>query len=160
MSLRKPLVIVAGQIEQLQSGDTLSGPFAEIEGLSQTSGEAGGIVIGTPVYSSAIDTVKKAQADASGTVQVIGIASSAFVTTGVGSVQTSGVLSLTTQQWDAVMDTGSGGLAYSSVYYLDTAAAGKMSKTASDTVGKWVVRLGVAISTTELLINIKAPVLL
>ena len=159
MATRKPLVIVSGQIEQLQSGDSLSGPFAEIENLAQTSGEAGGIVIGMAVYSSAIDTVKMAKANALSTSQVLGIAQSTFVTTGPGTIQSSGVIALTTAQWDAVAGT-SGGLAYGVVYYLDPATSGKITATAPITAGQTVVRVGTAISTTELVINIQAPVLL
>ena len=159
MATRKPLVIVNGQIEQLQAADSLSGPFAEIENLAQTSGEAGGIVAGTAVYSSAIDTVKKGQANASGTVELIGLVEATIVTTGVGTVQTSGVMSLATALWDAVAGT-TGGLGYGVVYYLDPATAGKITATAPTTVGQYVVRVGRAISTTELVIHIEQPILL
>jgi hypothetical protein len=159
MATRKPLVIVAGQIEQLQSGDTLSGPFAEIEGLSQTSGEAGGITIGMAVYSSAIDTVKMGKANALSTSELIGVATSTFVITGAGTVQSSGVIALTTGQWDTVAGT-TGGLAYGVVYYLDPASSGKITSTAPITVGQVVMRIGHAISTTELIIDLGIPILL
>ena len=156
MSLRKPLVIVNGQIEQMQSGDTLSGPFAEIEGLSQTSGEAGGIAAGLVVYSSGNDMVKKAEANASGTVEAIGLATSTFITTGAGTVQTSGVFSLA--DWTAVI--GSATLTAGTVYYLSASTAGQLTATAPVTVGQYVLRIGRAISTTELVISILQPVLL
>lgn len=159
MALRKPLVIISGQVQQLPAADTLSGPFAEIEGLTQTSGEAGGITIGMAVYSSAADTVKKGQANASGTVELVGIAASTFVTTGTGTVQSSGSLALTTAQWDAVAGT-TGGLSFGTVYYLDPTTAGKITSTAPSTVSQYVVRVGVALSTTELLINLQQPILL
>jgi len=162
MALRKPLVIVAGLVEQIQAGDTLDATVAEIETITQTSGEAGGIVIGSPVYSSAADTVKKAEANASGTIEAIGIAKSTFVTTGTGTVQTSGVLTLTTAQWDAVAtgDSQSGGLTAGAVYYLDDAVVGEITVTAPTDAGKYVLRLGKGISTTELLIDIGEPILL
>ena len=155
--LRKPLVIVGGQIEQLQSGDTLSGPFAEIEGLTQTNGESSPIVIGMPVYSSSADTVKKAEANASGTVEVIGLVSSTSITNAqTGTIQTSGVLSATPTQWTAVGVT----LASGTVVYLDPATPGMLTATAPITAGQYVVRVGRAISTTELVIDIQAPILL
>lgn len=164
MALRKPLVIVDGQIEQIQSGDTLNAVVAEIETLTQTNDEAGALVICTPVYSDAADGVKKAQANASGTVEVIGFATAATIATGQpATVQTSGVLSATTTQWDAcaaTADSQSGGLTFNTVYYLDAAAAGKYTKTAPTADGKYVVRLGKAISTTEMLIDIQEPILL
>jgi hypothetical protein len=159
MALRKPLVIVGGQIEQLQSGDTLSGPFAEIEGLTQTSAEAGGIVIGTPVYSSAANTVKKAQANAAGTAKVLGFVTASIVTTGAGTVQTSGVIAATTGEWDTVAGT-TGGLTFNTVYYLSKDTVGTITSTAPSAVGELVVEVGIAISTTELVINIKRPILL
>ena len=159
MAVRKPLVIVAGQIEQMQSGDTLSGPFAEIENLGQTSGEAGGIVAGMAVYSSAIDTVKKGKANALSTSEIIGLVQATIVTTGAGTIQTSGVMSLTTALWDAMAGT-TGGLSYGVVYYLDPATSGNITSTAPTTVGQTAVRIGRAISTTELVISISQPILL
>lgn len=164
MSLRKPLVMVAGQIERLQAGDTLDATVAELETILQTNDEAGALVIGTPVYNDTNDGVKKAQADAATTVEVLGFATQATVATGQpASIQTSGVMTATTTQWDAVAataDSQSGGLAAGTVYFLDHVAAGKITKIGTDTSGKYVVRLGKALSTTELLINIQEPILL
>ena len=160
MALRKPLVIVGGQVQQIQVGDTLDAIVAEIEVLTQTNGEATPIAIGTPVYSSAADTVKKAQANASGTVEIVGLVKSTSINaSAAGSIQTSGVLAATTAQWDAVAGT-TGGLTFGTVYYLDPATAGKITSNAPYTAGQYVVRIGKAISTTELLIDIDAPILL
>ena len=160
MALRKPLVIVGGQVQQIQVGDTLDAIVAEIEVLTQTNGEAAPIAIGTPVYSSAADTVKKAQANASGTVEIVGLVKSTSISaSAAGSIQTSGVLAATTAQWDAVAGT-TGGLTAGTVYYLDPATAGKITSNAPYTAGQYVVRIGKAISTTELLIDIDAPILL
>jgi hypothetical protein len=158
--LKKPLVLNGGQIEQLQSGDTLDATVAEIEVLTQTNGESGAIVIGTPVYSSAVDTVKKAEANASGTVEVLGLVKSVSIANGTtGSIQTTGVLVATTAQWDAVAGT-TGGLTFNTVYFLDPATAGKITATAPTTGGQYVVRIGKAISSTELVIQPGEPILL
>jgi hypothetical protein len=111
------------------------------------------------VYSSAIDTVKKGKADASGTVELIGLAQAAFTGLGTGTVQSSGVISLAVATWDAMAGT-TGGLAYGVVYYLDPTTAGNITSTAPTIAGKYVVRIGRAISTLELVIHIEQPILL
>ena len=163
MAARKHLVIVAGQIEQLQSGDSLNASLAEIETLTQTNGEAGALVIGSAVYNDVADSVKRAQSNAAATSEVIGFATAETIATGQpATVQTSGVLEATTAQWDAMAtgDSLSGGLDVGTVYYLDDAVDGEITATAPTAAGKYVVRLGRAISTTGLLIEIRAPILL
>lgn len=160
MALRKPLVINAGRIQQLQSGDTLDAPQAGGDQISQTNDEAGAIVIGTPVYNDANDGVKKAKADASGTAQVLGLC--ATVSAGAAAqaaIQTNGVLTASTAQWDTAFGT-TGGLTKGIRYYLSEATAGLGTVTAPSTVGQYVVELGIAISTTELNIEIRSPILL
>lgn len=153
MALRKPLVIVSGQTQQLQSTDTLDAPQSGGDVVSQTNDEAGAIVIGTPVYNDANDGVKKAKADASGTKDVIGLVRDTSITNAVaGGIQTSGILSATTGQWDAAFGT-SGGLVKGTRYYLSAATAGLGTSTAPSTVGQYVIELGIAISTTELLLS-------
>jgi hypothetical protein len=122
MALRLPLVLVAGQIQQLQSADSISVPSVTAGVvLQQTNDESGAIVICTPVYNDANDGVKKAKADASGTKDVIGLVRDATISNGVaGSIQCDGVLSATTTQWDAVFGT-SGGLTKGTRYYLSAA---------------------------------------
>lgn len=154
MASRIPLVLVAGQIQQLQSGDTLNIPSITAGNvISQTNDEAGAIVIGAPVYNDANDGVKKAKADASGTKDVIGLVRDSSITNGVaGSIQTDGTLTATTGQWDAVFGT-TGGLTKGTRYYLSAATAGLGTVTAPSTVGQYVVELGIAISTTELILS-------
>ena len=149
MALKKPLVLTNGEIEQLQSTDTI----AQVEAIQQTNGEAGSIVIGMPVYVSAADTVKKAKADAVGTTPVIGLVADVSITTAVaGGIQMDGILAATTAQWDAVAGT-SGGLTFNTKYYLSNATAGNLTSTPPTT--GFVQRVGIALSTTELLIQLK-----
>lgn len=158
MALKKPLVITDGQIQQLQAGDTLDATAQEVDAVSLTNDNAGAIVIGAPVYSKAAGSVDKAQANAAGTVEVIGLVKSASIAAAAsGSIQTDGILAATTVQWDAVAGT-TGGLTFDTVYYLDPSTAGMISATAPTTAGQYVVRLGVAISTTELEISINPPI--
>jgi hypothetical protein len=154
MALRVPLVMVAGQIQALQSGDTLNIPSITAGNvLSLTNAEATPIIIGAPVYAFGNDSVKKAQANASGTASVIGLVRDASITNGVaGSIQTDGTLAATTGQWDTIMST-SGGLTAGTRYYLSAATAGLGTSTAPLVVGNLVVELGIAISTTELILS-------
>lgn len=151
MAVKKPLVLTGGQIEQLQSGDSISNPIL----LSQTNDEAGALVIGNVVYSDANDGVKKAQGNAVGTANVIGLVADVTIATGQPTaIQMDGILAATTGQWDAVAGT-TGGLTRDVIYYLDAATAGKLTSTAPSTAGQFVVALGIAISTTELKIEIQ-----
>lgn len=160
MALRKPLVLVDGNVQQLQAGDTLDAVAAEVDIVTMTNGNAGSIVIGTPVYPDSPGSVDLAQANASGTVNLLGFVKDAtIVSAASGSIQTDGILAATTGQWDAVTgDTG--GLTAGTVYWLDPTTAGKLTTTAPTSVGQYVVRVGQAISTTELEISIEPPILL
>ncbi len=158
MALRKPLVIVSGQVEQLQAGDTLDAAVTAIDVIARTNANVGAIVIGTPVYASAAGSVDKAKADASGTVQVVGLVRDTSITASAsGNIQTDGVLAATTGQWDAVAGT-TGGLVAGTVYYLSEATAGILTATAPSTAGQFVVRVGIALSTTEMSIKVAPPV--
>src|ERR1051326_3919523 len=153
MATRKPLVIVNGQIEQIQSGDTLLAPITSPSVVSLTNDEAGSVVICTPVYIDANDGFKKAKADAAGTRYVIGLVYYASIANGVaGQVQIDGILTATTGQWDAVFGT-TGGLTKDTRYFLSAATAGQATATAPTSAGQYVVLLGTAISTTELLLS-------
>jgi hypothetical protein len=149
MALKKPLVLTNGIPEQLQAGDSI----AEVDTINLTNGEAGSIVIGAPVYMFAADSVKKAKADAVGTTPVIGLVAAATIANGVaGAIQMEGVLSATTGQWDAVAGT-TGGLTFNTRYFLSNATAGILTSTAPST--GYSQEVGIAISTTELLIGLK-----
>jgi hypothetical protein len=160
MALRKPLVVNSGEVQQLQSGDTLDAPQAGGDDVTMTNGNAGALVIGTPVYVSGNNTVDKAKADASGTSK--GFGCMVPVSTGAatpGAVRRDGVLAATTGQWDTITG-GAGGLVANTEYYLDPATAGKLTSTPPSTVGQYLVKIGRGISTTELDIAIEDRILL
>jgi predicted RecA/RadA family phage recombinase len=152
--MRKPLVIVAGQIEQLQSGDTIDAPAEGV--VSLTNANASPITIGMVVYSSATGSVDLASAAASGTMGVIGLVYDASIAAATpGGIITSGVL--TSADWTAVVGTAT--LTSGSVYYLSD-TVGKITATPPTAVGHYVVPVGRAISTTELKLNILDAILL
>lgn len=150
MASRKPLVLdESGNIQQLQSGDTLNAAVSENNVISRTA--AATLIAGNVVYASSATEVNKARANASGTVNVVGFATAAVSSSANGSIQTSGVLTLTTTEWDALAGT-TGGLAYNTRYFLSAATAGLITSTAPSTTGQYVRPLLLGLSTTEALI--------
>ncbi|SRR6266487_1927135 len=159
MASRKPVVINAGQFQQLQAGDTLAAPLAGAQEVSLTNDDVGSHIPGQVVYLDTNDGVKKAKADASGTAYAFALATTTISNGVAGVYATDGILSLTTGQWDTAFGTA-GGLTANTIYYLSATTAGLGTATAPSTVGQYVVRLGIAVSTTELDIGIRDPILL
>lgn len=160
MAVKIPVVVYSGELAQLQSGDSISSPITGVIELSQTNDEVGSIVICAPVYNDAADGVKKGKADASGTSKLLGLVNATTIASAAaGMIATSGIMTATTAQWDAVAGT-TGGLAFGTYYYLSAATAGLLTATAPSTAGQYVVQVGVAISTTELKLQIQQRILL
>lgn len=158
MALRKPLVINAGSIEQIQSGDTLDAVVTEIDVVSMTNNNVSPIIIGAPVYCESASKIDLAKADATGTKDVFGLVKDVSIAASAsGNIQTDGILVATTAQWDAVAGT-TGGLAAGTIYYLSATTAGEVTATAPITGGQFVVRVGLALSATELEISISQPI--
>lgn len=158
MSLKKPIVITDGQLEQLQSGDTLDATVTDSNEINLTNNNASSINIGQPVYAESDGNVDLAQADAQGTVEVVGlVADETIGASETGQVITDGVLEATTAQWDDV--TGdSGGLTAGDVYYLSAAEEGLLTTTAPSSTGNFVKKVGVALSDTQMQLAISQTV--
>ena len=159
MPARIPIVQVGGQLQQLQAGDTLIAPIVGAQGISLTNDDVGSHIPGQIVYLDAVDGVKKAKADAVGTTFAFALATVTVSASVSGTYVIDGIITLTTAEWDAIMGT-TGGLTFGTIYYLSAATAGLGSATAPSTVGQYVVRIGIAVSTTELSIGIRDPILL
>lgn len=162
MTLRMPLVIGSdGLIQQLQPGDSISAPMNTPSLRAVTNAEAtAALPIGTPVYTSATDAVKRAQANAKTTGKVAGLVNDASIAAGaIGNVAQSGIVVATTAQWDAVAGT-TGGLTPNTYYFLDPATAGKITATAPSTTGQVNTLIGLSISSTALEVDPVAPILL
>jgi hypothetical protein len=161
MAVRKPLVIVGNQIQQLPAGDVLDVPTTGAMELTLTN--AGGVsaVIGAPVYISGNTAFQLARSNAAATARTIGLVatSPSIAAAATGVVALEGPLIATTAQWDAV--TGqTGGLTAGSAYFLDAAAAGKLTTAAPTTVGQFVAPVGTAIDTITMMIEIDTTILL
>jgi hypothetical protein len=157
MALKKAIVIGAdGEFEELQVGDTLDGPIAEVDVVSMTNDNAAAITQGQPVYVSGSLAVDEAQANAGGTTEVIGLVRDASIAAAaVGSIQTDGILDVA--DWTLVI--GAAALVVGTVYWLSAAAPGQLTSTPPTGNPNRLVRVGTAISTTSLEISISSPVL-
>lgn len=162
MALRQPLVLGAdGLPQQLQSGDTIAAPTSTPSLRSVTNAEtSASIVFGMAVYASGADAVKRGQANAKSTAKIAGLVYDGSIAAGAtGTIAQSGIMVGTTAQWDAVAGT-TGGLAFGAYYFLDPATAGKITATPPTTTGQVNVLIGIALSATELELDICPPILL
>lgn len=125
---------------------------------SNSSGSS--IVQGAPVYVSGAGAMAPARANGFSTAGVLGIANALVAPSATGGVVVTGPLVLTTAEWDAVVTGESGGLTSGTLYFLDSAAAGKLTATAPSTPGQVVTLIGRALSPTTLIIMIAPPLLL
>ena len=144
MAIRKPLVIVNGEVQQLQPGDSIG----EVQLISITNGDAAAFVIGEIAYIFGAGSVKKAKADALATMEAFYFATAGIAAAASGFFQSSGILA------------GLSGLTPGATYYLSPTTAGAMVTTAPTATGQFVVRLGKALSATEFEIRIERPILL
>jgi len=111
---------------------------------------------GMALYISGSGNVDLAQADAIGTKGVVGLASAAVLATATGDYQMEG--QITQSDWSAVI--GSTTLTAGSFYFLDESTAGRLTDTPTTTPGEYVVRVGRALTTTTLDIEVAQPILL
>lgn len=150
MAIKKPLVLMSGELAQIQSGDNINTPVTQLV----TNGEASPIVIGQPVYVFSANTVKLARANNANQKKILGlVADTSIAAAASGYVQTNGLLTATTAEWDAV--TGQvGGLTPQTTYYLDAANAGKLVTTPPSGSGEYVAPVGQAVSSTDFEIKI------
>ena len=97
-------------------------------------------------------------ADAAATKDVVGlVVDTSIASSATGDIQTGGLLEATTGEWDAV--TGdAGGLTAGTQYFVDPDAAGMLTDTAPTTVDDFVCAVGIALSTTEMIIAIHQTV--
>lgn len=122
-----------------------------------TNANASTMPIGSAVYSSASGAVNNARANAAGTSLVVGLATADILAAASGSVTTSGPVTATTAQWDAIAGT-TGGLTFNTPYYLDPTTAAHITATPPSGTGQYVTRIGYAVSTTVLIVNIQPPI--
>ena len=160
MALRKPLVVIAGQVTQLSDSDTLDAYIDEVELTNADNSNASAIVKGQVVYADGAGTCDKAQADSASTSILFGFVTDTTVAAAAtAQIQTEGIITATTTEWDAVSDE-TGGLDAGDVYYISPTVAGEITAVAPSTATQLVAAVGLALSTTELQILHHQDVLL
>lgn len=126
--------------------------------LAAPNAAAAVLAVGQPVYLKANGT-GFALADANGAAplyDVIGLLATGDASEGHSDTvkcQRAGTLTLTTAQWDS--QTGeTGGLTPLVEYYL-SGTVGKITKTRPSTTGDHVKRVGIALNTTDMLVEVR-----
>ena len=117
-------------------------------GATSEQTASGTVTAGAPVYSVGSGTVAHADATTFATAHVIGVATVGGLTTETVTIAHAGTAVVT--GW---------GLTAGSRYFLNT-TAGTMTTTPLTTVGESNVLIGVALSTTEMALLIREPILL
>lgn len=124
--------------------------------VSLTNANAGTVVAGTPVYSSAAGYFNRAIGDSAQRARVIGLTMADIPAAAAGLIQVASIITLTTAQWDAVCGT-SGGLTFDTDYWLDV-AAGKLTSTAPSSAGQYVTYIGFALSASQMRLLIQPSI--
>lgn len=126
------------------------------EALSHLAEADSTIKIGYPVYMKATGHLDPAQANSAGLTQVAGLsisdANAGFACTYI----TEGTVERT--DWTEV--AGSASLVPGNTYFLSPTTAGQITNVAPTTLGQYVVRVGRAVTTTKLDVEIELPILL
>jgi len=148
MATQIPLVEVNGEIERLQPGDDIATGGSQVtKTYTATS------IPGQVVYADFGTSVALAQGNADAPSKIVGLSPSAVTAAASGPVQYAGPVTLTTGEWDAVAGT-TGGLTVGAKYFLSDVAAGMMLEQGAltgITQGEYLVEVGIALSSTELL---------
>ena len=149
MASVKPLVIKSGQVQEIPAGDTLDAAVSEVNLVELENEEGAQVDRGDVVYISSAGKISLAQADAALTEKAFAIVYDASIAdTATGNVITSGIL------------TGLTGLTAGAKYFLSAATAGLLTDTPPSGSGEFVRPLGIAMSTTELKVDVDISVLL
>jgi len=155
---RRALALYDGQPKQLDTAnDTMPALPAYVEGRQVVcrNGTGGTFAIGLPVaMTNGSATLRQVLSLANPPERPFGIVteSGGILASGTGNVQIRGVVELTTGQWDAVVTSGSGGLIAGSVYSFNSNNSGKLFAGLPPTVSAQYVRMGIALSSTKLLL--------
>jgi hypothetical protein len=114
------------------------------------------MVPGQPVRVTGDDTVNTANAATPTGAEAIGVVLTGATTGNTGVYLTNG--NVTNLDWTAV--AGSANLTPGSIYYLSDSTAGMITDTAPVTSGSSIVRIGTALSTTKLGLEIGLVILI
>ena len=155
MAIRKPLIIdkTDGAVKELPVGDHIQEASIGFSGLNNTGGS---IIKGTPVNKTSTTSEVDVADATDNTLHCVGFAGLEILNTESGEIQVADTISC---DWTVINLAGTN-LTAGDIYYLST-TAGKITNDVSAFVGGNVIqKLGIAVSTTDLLIEIDRPILL
>jgi len=134
--------------------DSVLGSSAPI--FIKTNTDSVPLVIGMPVFLTGIGNgVHRARANTGSTSIVAGLCNLTSVATNQAvHVQTDGQLTATTAQWNILTGQVSG-LTEGATYYLSISTPGQITPNISTTAGTYVCPIGIALSTTSMLIRVQ-----
>jgi len=158
MTIRAPLVIINGRIQELPIGDSIAGAGTGggggIEAQAATTGED--VVVSELLYLTGSGIANRAQADAIGTSYIVGVCTLGATSGNTCEFLTEGVVSIS--DWTECI--GSVSLSPGTLYFLDPSNPGQMVTVAPTTVTQTVVIVGRAVSAQVLDLTITQPILL
>lgn len=132
-----------------QNIEVLVVDLGDLEDRIIRTGVAGAAVTaGEVVYASADGSVQEAQANADATSRVAGIALNSAALGEDAIYQSAGVV------------TGLSGLTFNTFYYLSATTPGLLTSTPPSTTGQYVVLVGLALTSTDLLLLSEPGILL
>lgn len=155
MVARKPLVFDDdGNIVELGAADSLDAVVVAATTTARTNDNGSAISKGQAVYPNSSGNVDLAKGDSISTARVIGlVADTSIASSSSGNIQTGGVLTIS--DWSSV--TGTVALTPDKTYFLSSSIDGRLSDTPPTGAGTVIVAVGIALSTTELLIEVGRP---
>ena len=135
--------------DKMDITDLTSDVAALLAGFRREAIAAEALVVGDVVYLSAADTLSKARANAIGTAKPEGVVTRSAASGGIAEYCPAGVV-----------EKPGWGLTVGAEYFLSASTAGLIvTSPDSETAGSVTIMVGVALSATELLVNIQQSVL-
>jgi hypothetical protein len=156
MSVKKPLVITNGRVEQLQAGDRIDLGNT----VTKNNIDVGPVVVGQPMIVTGADA-KTAHAGNISRINVAGLVMEDAIPGTQVSLMAVGIMTASAAQWEVVTGNAAG-LVTGKSYYLvaDAPFPGKLQEAAPTLDGQFIVHVGIALSSTQMKIQIERPVLL
>lgn len=162
MAARKPLVLKDGIIHQLPAGDTIDAPITATTEYSIVNNSGGAMGRLQSVYSEGTNNASLARANAENTSRWLGFVKDITVNhTNSFTVITNGVVvAASSAEWEAVVENSGTPepLTASVRYYLSPDVAGKITPNPTTTSGNILLQVGIALSTTVFLIQVRDPI--
>ena len=156
MPTRKPLVIINGLQFQLPDADLL-GAISLGVGFESVNSFPTAIAKATPVVVG-LNGFNPARANSVGLAMVAGLTVADFTVPNASSpIQTNGLFAATINQWNVITGLSSG-LSTGQTYYLSPNPAGRITTVPPSEGGSFLVRVGFAISPTQLRLDLQPPI--